>query len=217
MICKKAHLLLALGLGVHLAAIAQDVSHSGVCTKGGEALVAVTKKLASNGDRRAGREGYKQVTTLDPSCPAAWFNLGILAESDHDWMVAVEALDKYLELVPNGVHAPRAHSELKSINTYLALPPIQREAAVKRDDYTADIERSRMFLADKLYKEAISEAARAQALDPGQWESYAIVSLVMARQNKSNEARSFGQMAIDRVPEAQKEKLRQILNQEDGH
>jgi hypothetical protein len=74
-----------------------------------------------------------------------------------------------------------------------------------------------MFLADKLYKEAISEAARAQALDPGQWESYAIVSLVMARQNKSNEARSFGQMAIDRVPEAQKEKLRQILNQEDGH
>ena len=38
-----------------------------------------------------------------------------------------------------------------------------------------------MFLASGLYKEAISELARAQQLDESRWESYALVSLVMSQ------------------------------------
>jgi tetratricopeptide (TPR) repeat protein len=208
-------LMLAVSACLPLAAGAQHTKIAAEkCGKATELVSATTRGLISTWDEKAAQEGYRQATLSQPSCPAAWFNLGVLAEANREWVVAGDALGKYLQLDPNGLHALRARKELELINTYLALPRAQVEAAIRRDDYNADIQRARMFLASKLYKEAISEAARAQLLDETRWESYAVVSLVMARENKLDDAQKFAQMAISRAPSDKKEKLSQILVQQ---
>jgi len=94
------------------------------------------------------------------------------------------------------------------------LSAAERQIAITRDDYDADIQRARTFLASRLYKEAISEAARAQALDGSRWESYAVVCLVMVRQQKDSEAAKYRDMALKRAPDDVKSQLDDVLSEQ---
>lgn len=210
-----SRLVLASCVGLPLSAIAQQVAPTTQgCGKAAEVFAKTTQALVSTGDRKAARAGYRQAVTLEPSCSPAWFNLGLLAETDHDWAAASDGLKEYLALDPHGLHAPRARDELKVIGRYLALPASQREAAVRKDDYDADVQRGRMFLASGLYKEAISEAARAQLLDESRWESYALVSLCMAKQHKRDEAVKFQTLAVNHAPTEKRGQVQDALTRQ---
>jgi Tfp pilus assembly protein PilF len=169
--------------------------------KANQLVVETTNSFAKTHDRTTARNGYLKAIQIDQKCSAAWFNLGILAEADHHWLTSRNSLEKYLQLAPTGNYAGRARTELAIVSRYLQLPPDQREIAIRRDDYDADIQRSRTFLASNLYKEAISEAGRAQALDDSRWESYAVVCLVMVREGKNLEAAKYRDMALKRAPD----------------
>lgn len=80
--------VLAASIYVPMKSLAQQTTQkSQDCGKAAEAFAETTQRFASTGDRQVERDGYKHAIILDPYCSAAWFNLGVLAEADNDWML----------------------------------------------------------------------------------------------------------------------------------
>jgi tetratricopeptide (TPR) repeat protein len=160
-------------------------------------------------DQQKAAKGFLHVVQIDPHFAAAWFNLGVIAESEKSWIQAENYFRKYLVHAPNGPDAHRAKDQLTLLPKY-ASGEITPEAA-KSAQYDALIQRSRVFLAAGHFREAIAEAGRAQAIDDSRWEAYAVVSLCMARQNKTQEAVQFASLAIDHAPADKRDQVRTAL------
>jgi tetratricopeptide (TPR) repeat protein len=163
-----------------------------------------------NHDRAAAEQGFLKAVEIDPKCAPAWFNLGVFAEASKDWPRARTYFNQYLQVVPNGPDAVRAKDQLLILAKYEG--GTTQRAAEKEAEYDAIVQRARGFEAVKLFREAIAEAGRAQALDDSRWESYAVVCLVMARQNKAEAAAKFREMALARTPQELKNKVSEALS-----
>jgi tetratricopeptide (TPR) repeat protein len=160
-------------------------------------------------DRAQSERAFLRVTQRDPKFAPAWFNLGILAEQDKRWSDAKDCFQRYLEVAPNGPDAARATAELQLLGEYVAgtvTPATQR-----REEYHSAIDRARAYLATGAYRESIAEAGRAQAMDPANWESYAVVSLCLAKQHNLDAAVKFETEAWKHAPPGEEEKIRAIL------
>jgi tetratricopeptide (TPR) repeat protein len=163
-----------------------------------------------NHDGAAAEQGFLKAVEIDPKCAPAWFNLGVFAEASKNWPKARTYFNQYLQVAPNGPDAVRAKDQLLILAKYGS--GTTDRAAEKEAEYDAIIQRARGFEAVKLFREAIAEAGRAQALDDSRWESYAVVCLVMARQNKADEAAKFREMALARTPQELKNKVSDALS-----
>jgi tetratricopeptide (TPR) repeat protein len=160
-------------------------------------------------DQKKATNGFLKVVQIDPHFAAAWFNLGLIAESESSWIQAESYFHMYLAYAPNGPDAQRAKDQLVVLSKY-ASGEITPQTA-KSTQYDALIQRSRVFLAAGHSREAIAEAGRAQAIDISRWEAYAVVSLCMSRQNKTKEAAQFASLAIDRAPADKRDRVRTAL------
>ena len=163
-------------------------------------------------DRAKGESGFLEVTRIDPAYAPAWFNLGVFAESDKHWTEAKRYFAEYLRIAPNGPDADRAKDQLQLLATYsdgAAAPELSRQG-----EYDAMIQRARAFFAANLFREAVAEAGRAQAADASRWESYAVVSLCMAKQHKRDEAAKFQALALNHAPAEKREQIRQALDRQ---
>jgi tetratricopeptide (TPR) repeat protein len=165
-------------------------------------------------DQKNAKNGFLKVVQIDAHFAAAWFNLGLIAESESSWIQAESYFHKYLAYAPNGPDAQRAKDQLIVLPKY-ASGEITPQTA-KSAQYDALIQRSRVFLAAGHFREAIAEAGRAQAIDDSRWEAYAVVSLCMARQNKTQEAVQFASLAIDRAPADKRDQVRTALTSSDS-
>jgi Tfp pilus assembly protein PilF len=160
-------------------------------------------------DRAAAERGFVKATDIDPSYAPAWFNLGVFAEAGKNWSKAKDCFNHYLRVAPNGPDAVRAKDQLQILAKYER--GTINQATEKKAEYDAMIQRARGFLAVKLFREAIAEAGRAQAADDSRWEAYAVIALSLSKQNKTAEAATFSEMALDRAPAEMREKLRRAL------
>jgi len=82
----------------------------------------------------------------------------------------------------------------------------------KNADYATAIQRARVFLQAKLYRETIAETSRAQLIDDSRWEAYFIARLAMSRQGKVAEANTLRGLALDRVPASQRTAVEALLS-----
>lgn len=163
-----------------------------------------------NHDRPAAEQGFLKAVDLDPECAPAWFNLGVLAEAGKKWPKAREYFKYYLRVAPNGPDAGRARDQLQILSKYE--DGTIDQATEKRVEYDAMIQRARAFETVKLFREAIVEASRAQALDDSRWEAYAVISLAMTRQNKVDDAAKFRELALARAPQELRSKVSEALS-----
>ena len=163
-----------------------------------------------NRDRTMARHGFRNAIEIDPRYAPAWFNLGVLAEGDKEWTKAVGDFKQYLSLQPTGADANRARAQLQILSKY-----VKGSLTSKFDrgmEYDAAIQRARVFLAHGYFRESIAEAGRAQSLDSSRWESYAVVSLCMAKQNKLQDAAKFEAMAVNHAPLDKRDQVRTALS-----
>lgn len=230
-ICIIAALLLAVpGLSVSQtaptdtapaarASQASPPSSTGAHAAGGQSAAhrAFIKAMAgflSTHDRAKAQQEFVGVTRIDPRYAPAWFNLGVLAELDQHWDEAKRNFEAYLQLVASGTDANRAREQLKLVDDYAnnTVDPAQ----IRQQEYDAAIQRSRSFLAVGLFREAIAEAGRAQALDQSRWEAYAVVSIAMRRQHRIHEAVHFQNLAAEHAPAERREQVFDALLQTDA-
>jgi Tfp pilus assembly protein PilF len=160
-------------------------------------------------DQAAAERGFVKATDIDPSYAPAWFNLGVFAEAGKNWSKAEGYFHHYLQVAPNGPDAGRATDQLRILAKYEH--STINQATEKKAEYDAMIQRARGFLAVKLFREAIAEAGRAQVADDSRWEAYAVIALSLSKQNKTAEAATFSEMALDRAPAEKREQLRRAL------
>lgn len=161
-------------------------------------------------DQEKAQKGFLRVVQIDPHFGAAWFNLGVIGESHKSWTQAETYFRKYLTYAPNGPDAKRAKDQLTILPKY-ASGEITPEAA-KNAEYDAHIQRARVFFAAGHFREAIAEAGRAQAMDNSRWESYAVASLCMAKQNKTQEGQQFASLAVEHAPAEKRDQVRTALS-----
>jgi tetratricopeptide (TPR) repeat protein len=161
-------------------------------------------------DGAKARLGFLRVVQIDPRNAPAWFNLGVLAESDKDWLKAESDIRRYLVLAPEGPDVARATEQLALLPQY-ASGKMTPEAA-KSADYDTAIQRARVFMAAGRFRESIAEAGHAESLDPSRWAAYAVVSLCMARQNKTQEATKFEALAVTHAPASKRDQVRAALS-----
>lgn len=199
------------------AILSREVAASGVEHNGHDPqsiahdlAIQVKAAFILDHDHDKARRGFLRVTELDPTRASAWFNLGVLAESDQQWGDAARYFSEYLRQAPGGPDAMRAKSQLKLLDK--AVAGLIEPADLRRDEYNAMIQRARAFMAVGLFREAIAEAGRAQESDPTKWESYAVVSLCMARQNKRDAALRFRTQALDRAPVRERDRIGHVLS-----
>ncbi len=190
-------------LGSDSTAVAPRVTAQGVYT---ETLAA----LLLDHDQEKAEKGFLHAVQIDPHFGAAWFNLGVIAESEKNWKQAESYFRNYLAFVPNGPDARRANDQLILLPKYES-GEITPEAA-KDAQYDALIQRARIFLAAGHLRESIAEAGRAQTVDNSRWESYAVVSLCMTRQNKAQEAAQFAALAIEHAPNEKRNQVQSALS-----
>jgi tetratricopeptide (TPR) repeat protein len=160
-------------------------------------------------DQAAAERGFLKATQIYSSYEPAWFNLGVFAEASKNWSEAEDYFNHSLRVAPNGPDAVRAKEQLQILAQYEG--GTMDQAAERRTEYDAMIQRARGFASVKLFREAITEAGRAQAADDSRWEAYAMVALCLIKQNKSEEFVKFAKMALDRVPLEKREQLRSAL------
>jgi tetratricopeptide (TPR) repeat protein len=158
-----------------------------------------------DGKRTAAVAGLRNVLALDPSFAPAWFDLAYLAELDRNWDEASRCFNKYLDLAPSSPDAARAKGELSSISR--VADPVYRKSA----DYATAIQRARVFLQAKLYRETIAETSRAQLIDDSRWEAYFIACIAMSRQGKVAEANKLSGLVLARVPPSQRTAVEALL------
>jgi len=166
-------------------------------SSGSEALKEFERTRAQflmDGKRLAAVAGLQHVLVLDPHFAPAWFDLGYINELDNNWSEAKRCFNKYLEVSPSTPDAARAKNEIAAIER-MSDPAYRKNA-----DYAAAIERARVFLKAKLYRETIAETSRAQLIDDSRWEAYFIACTAMSRQGKAAEANRLRGLALDRVP-----------------
>lgn len=175
----------------------------------GRLFVSTSRTFLLDRDKQKAAIGYLKVAQLDPTYAPAWFNLGVLSEGSQKWVEAKGYFEKYLEASPNGPESKRAAEEIATLAPYAAGKVSPEEA--RRAEYDASVQRARIMMAAKLYREAVSEAGHAQSLDDTRWESYAIVALCMREQNKLDQASSFEKLAEDRAPAEKKDQLKQAF------
>lgn len=73
----------------------------GKCKKyplSGACHCALGKSLKRLGKISEGKEELRKATDLDPNYPPAWYELGVMLESDRDYNGAVAAFDRFLGL-----------------------------------------------------------------------------------------------------------------------
>ena len=174
-------------------------------------LQALASYLSSR-DHTNAEKGFARATEIDPNYPPAWFNLGVLSESDKNWSKAKRSFNEYIRVAPNGPDAGRAKRELQILAQYSGGKIDQ--AAVKQAEYDAMIQRARGFLSIGLFREAIAEAGRAQAADSSRWESYAVVSLCMAKQHKRDDAVKFKSLAVTHAPTEKRGQIQGTLTRQ---
>jgi tetratricopeptide (TPR) repeat protein len=208
---------------VPLCSLAQNPQTTASSNKPGTNSVTTAPRVTAHGlytetlaallldhDQEKAQKGFLRVVQIDPHFGAAWFNLGVIAESEKSWVQAESYFDKYLAYAPNGPDARRAKDQLALLPQY-ASGEISPEAA-KSAQYDALIQRARVFLAAGHFRESIAEAGRAQAVDNSRWESYAVVSLCMAKQNKAQEAAQFASIAIEQAPPEKRNQVQIALS-----
>ena len=171
-----------------------------------------TAAFVDHHDRGQAKSGYLQVTQIDPGYAPAWFNLGVLAEADKEWVKAKSDFAEYLRLMPHGPEADRARDQSGLLDKYIQgkTDPV----AVQATEHDATIQRARSLLAANLFREAIAEAGRAQSEDSSRWEAYAVVSLCMAKQHKKDEASKFRDLASAHSSVDNREKIRVALDRQ---
>jgi len=174
-----------------------------------QVFVQTLAAFINSHDRAKAQQGFLDAAQIDPSYAPAWFNLGVLSENDKDWTKSKDYFTQYLRIASNGPDAARAKAQLDLLTAYAngAVDP----AAAEHAEYDALIERARYFLAGNLFREAIAEAGRAQSSDSSRWEAYALVSLSMAGQHKTDIALKFQAMAVDRAPADKRDQVREAL------
>lgn len=156
------------------------------------------------------RQGFQDAIEIDPRYAPAWFDLAVLAEGDKEWTKAAGDFRQYLSLQPTGADATRARAQLQLLSKYVS-GSLTSESG-RGMEYDAAIQRARAFLAHGYFRESIAEAGRAQSLESSRWESYAVVSLCMAKQNKLQEAAKFEALAVNHAPLDKRDQIRAALS-----
>lgn len=160
-------------------------------------------------DRAKARQGFQDAVEIDPRYAPAWFDLAVLAEGDKEWTKAAGDFRQYLGLQPTGADATRARAQLQLLSKYLNSSVVPD--AARDTEYDVPIQRARALLAHGYFRESIAEAGRAQSLDSSRWESYAVVSLCMEKQNKPQEAAKFAALAVNHAPPDKRDQVRAAL------
>lgn len=172
-------------------------------------FISTSSTFLRDRDKHEAAAGYLEVVQLDPKYGPAWFNLGVLAEANQKWFEAKRYFEKYLEVSPHGPESKRATQEIAILTPYVAGKVSPSQAT--RAEYDASIQRSRIFMASNLYREAISEAGHAQSLNDSRWEAYAVAALCMKKQGKLDEANAMEKLAEDRIPVEKRDQLKRAF------
>jgi tetratricopeptide (TPR) repeat protein len=154
--------------------------------------------LAQNGSRKKAQAGFLRVIALDPGYALPYFNLGLLAEADEDWGVAISDFNRFLTLAPNSAYRLRAQAEIEHATTAKQADSTPQGKLSRQ--YTDKIVRARALALSGMGKLAVAEAAEAANLDSSRWEAYAVIASALSRQGFDGDAARFLRMAIDRAP-----------------
>jgi tetratricopeptide (TPR) repeat protein len=161
-------------------------------------------------DRAKARQGFQDAIEIDRRYAPAWFDLAVLAEGDKEWAKAASYFRQYLSLQPTGADATRARAQLQLLSRYLNNSAVSD--AARDTEYDVAIQRARALLAHGYFRESVAEAGRAQSLDRSRWESYAVVSLCMEKQDKPQEAARFEALALEHAPTEKRGQIQAALS-----
>ena len=77
------------------------------------------KSLKRLGKISEGKEELRKATDLDPSYAPAWYELGVMLESDRDYPGAVAAFEKFLELNPDSGQRKLVSDRIRSCKEHM--------------------------------------------------------------------------------------------------
>ncbi len=124
--------------------------------------------LLRQGDLRAARHAFEQVTRLQPEYVDGWVNLGRVALAEGDLDAAEQVLDRALEIEPD---LARGHFfaglKAKELGEYdLALEHLDQVVEQYPRDRVVLNQRARVRFLRREYQLAIEEAREVHAIDP---------------------------------------------------
>jgi hypothetical protein len=198
--------LFALAMTLTVQAAEPSHPHDASSTSAHELFAKTSLTFAKDLNRAHARAGYRKVLLLDANFAPAWFNLGVLAEADYLWPDAKADFEHYLAVAPDAAYASRARRELDAIKERS-----KQTTPTSAQLYDASIHQALALLSTKFYKESVQEAATAQSVDASRWEAYAIVSICLARQHKTESAAKFQAMALSHAPLKDRDQIERAL------
>jgi protein TonB len=142
---------------------------------------------------------------VEPNYALPIFYIGVLDEAEENWSAAEVDFRRFLALETNSDLSVKARRELEK------LPGLIKQDSTPSGKLDRHY-RQHLALADLLQKqgfakEALLEAAEAARLAPKRWESYAVASAIMLSQGEVSQAKHFLELAKQRAPASDREKL----------
>ena len=77
------------------------------------------RSLKRLGKISEGKEELRKATDLDPSYAPAWYELGVMLESDKDYAGAVAAFEKFLDLNPDAGQRKLVSDRIRSCKEHM--------------------------------------------------------------------------------------------------
>ena len=167
-----------------------------------DAAVGLALQLRKAGDASAALLSLEHAKTFLPDDPILLTDLGIEADSLHDYDRAAEALDAVLKERPGDPTAlyASARTELDRDNPKKAETLFHAYLAQRPDDASAHYGLGRLFQRQQRTDEASAEFHRALEIQPVQTESYYQLGQMALDAHRDPEARAMFEKTLSRLP-----------------
>jgi hypothetical protein len=176
---------------------------------------AALRQFGTDHDRQTLREECNRALAADSRFALPVFYLGVLAEADEDWTLALRHFNEFLALEKDSNFSAKA---LREIDKLPLLIKEDSTVAGKLDrQYRQHLGYADLLQRQGFAREAFLEAAEACKLQPNRWEAYAVASGILLSQHDFTGASHFLVLARMNVPDDSTQKLNGLTEEIKRH
>jgi tetratricopeptide (TPR) repeat protein len=161
--------------------------------------------------RTSAMQGFKRALDQDPSYCLPYYNLGVLAEAEDDWIAAIKYFEQFKKFSDKADLSLKTQKKLEYLRGLTTSD--SSAAGRKKVAYDEALRKVNALINLGLLKEAISVAARAAEVDSTRWESYALIGAALVDRRLFRDALSFLQQASIRAPADVRSKLSRAIKE----
>jgi Caspase domain len=154
------------------------------------------------------RTAYRTALRVSPDHLPALIGMGMLAEADANWLLAINYFERVALVAKAGSLATTAAEEVRLLRRRLEAEVNPK--LLRRLEYDAAIAQARLLLAMSDMPGSLGMVERALALDASRWESYAVAGMIAITLDRMQDARQWLREAYARAPSAEREHIAQL-------